>query len=58
MAAGTDRPVTVLLPDQPPTLAESGWRAILRLLVQSAEEELGPDWRTRIAESAAGEAVS
>ena len=39
----------VVLPDEdPPPLGPRGARALLAVLVRSAEEELGPDWRERL----------
>lgn len=48
MNVGDD--LTVVVPDGPPRLGPAGWRALLRVLVDAAEEEWGPDWRARLGE--------
>jgi hypothetical protein len=44
--------LAVVVPDHPPRLSPTGWRALLRILVEAAEEQFGPDWRTRVTELA------
>ncbi len=39
----------VVLPDEPPSVTDRGWRVLLAILVESAERELGPDWRSHLA---------
>ena len=40
----------VVVPDEPPRLSPTGRRALLRILVDAAEQEWGPDWRARLRE--------
>ena len=44
--------VEVVLPDGPPELDNVGWRSLLGVLVDAAETELGPEWRSRLTENA------
>jgi hypothetical protein len=49
---GDETAVEVVVPDDPPQLSPAGWRALLRVLVEAAEEEFGPDWRSEIRDRA------
>ncbi len=44
--------VEVLVPADPPALDEAGWRALFDLLTHAAEADLGPEWRSILAERA------
>jgi len=47
-----ERRVEVVRPDGLPDLDGTAWRALLRLLVDAAERELGPGWRLVLAQGA------
>lgn len=52
MTAPAERPeVGVELPERLPEPSPAGWRALLGVLVDRAESELGPDWRSRLSET-------
>ena len=40
------------VPDQAPELGAGAWRALLAILLESAERELGPDWREHLLDEA------
>ena len=42
--------VTITAPDEPPVLGKGAWKVLLTLLVESAEEQFGPGWRTHLNE--------
>ena len=39
-----------VVPDEPPVLGDGAWRALLAILIESAEREVGPDWRERLGD--------
>jgi len=54
LASGVN--LDALVPDRPPELDDVGWRTLLGILVDAAEAEMGPHWRSVLAERAgAGE---
>ncbi len=39
-----------IVPDEPPVLGDGAWRALLAILIESAEREVGHDWRERLGD--------
>jgi len=47
-----DGKIDVVLPDGPPELDGAGWKSLLGVMVDAAEAEFGPEWRSVLAERA------
>jgi len=48
----SDEAARVRVPEEAPMLGDRGARALLRILVAAALDELGPEWRSIVRERA------